>query len=249
MKMNYLLKWLGIVAIIFLWWLLCRIGFLDSFFVPSPVFVIKSLFEHREQGLIIHTLATLSRVLVAFVLSIIIGVVAGILLGSNKVIYQCVEIPIEMLRSIPAIALFPLAMLLWGVGSVPKIVVAVIAGSTILIVATIHGMRHVRASHITSAQMMGANKLQIIKTVIFYECLQHIILGMRTAWSFCLVVIVATELFAGTNAGLGRVIIDAQMTYELPTMYAAIIIIGIVGYLGNVILMMIYKKVVHWETV
>lgn len=247
--MNYLLKWLGIVAIIFLWWLLCRIGLFDSFFIPSPVLVAKSFFEHREQGLMIHTLATLVRVLIAFLLSIIIGVVTGILLGSNNVIYRCVEIPIEMLRSIPAIALFPLAMLLWGVGSVPKIAVAVIAGSTILIVATIHGMRHVRASHTASARMMGANKFQIIKTVIFYECLQHIILGMRTAWSFCLVVIVATELFAGTNVGLGRVIIDAQMTYELPTMYAAIIIIGSIGYVGNIVLMMIYKKVVHWQVV
>ncbi len=85
-----------------------------------------------------------------------------------------------------------------------------------------------------------------VSVVLIWESLPQTFVGLRSAASLSLVVIVVTEMFIGTNMGLGRKIIDAQLTYEITTMYAVILLTGIIGYTFNMFFLSVEKKVLHW---
>jgi len=77
--------------------------------------------------------------------------------------------------------------------------------------------------------------------------LPQTVIGLRSAVSFSLVIIIVTEMFIGTDSGLGRKIIDSQITYEIPTMYATILLTGIIGYLFNLLFSVAEKRFLHWS--
>jgi NitT/TauT family transport system permease protein len=106
---------------------------------------------------------------------------------------------------------------------------------------------HAKKSRVLAAQIMGATKAQIFRWILFWESLPQTFIGLRSAVSLSLVIIVVTEMFIGTTSGLGRKIIDSQITYEIPTMYATILLAGIVGYLLNLFFLTIEKRFLHWS--
>ena len=98
------------------------------------------------------------------------------------------------------------------------------------------------------AKIMGANSWQIFSKITFWETLPHTIIGFRHAVSLSLVVIIVTEMFIGTTVGLGKKIIDFQYTYNIPDMYAVILLTGIIGYLINAFFAYIGRKCTHWSS-
>ena len=116
----------------------------------------------------------------------------------------------------------------------------------IIIFNTAHGVMNVKNSRVLAAKIMGATKSQIFKWILFWESLPQTFIGLRSAISLSLVVIIVTEMFIGTTSGLGRRIIDSQITYEIPTMYAVILLTGIIGYLLNLVFLLIEKRLIHW---
>ncbi len=94
---------------------------------------------------------------------------------------------------------------------------------------------------------MKLKGIELFRKVIFPEALPQIFSGFRVAISLSLIIVIVTEMFIGTNAGLGKRIIDAQLVYQTADMYAAILMTGVVGFLLNKIVMSIENRVVHWK--
>ncbi|MFZ1735856.1 MAG: ABC transporter permease subunit, partial [Candidatus Moraniibacteriota bacterium] len=190
---------------------------------------------------------TLRRVLSAFFAALIFGIPLGLWLGRMETMYRSIEFVIDFFRSTPATALFPLFLLVFGVTDASKIAVAAFTSMLLIIFNTAHGVMYAKKSRILAATIMGATETQIFRLVLFWESLPQIFVGLRSALSMSLVVIVAAEMVIGTSSGLGRRIIDAQVTYEIPTMYAAILLSGIVGYALNMCFLILEKKLLHWN--
>ncbi len=225
-----------------------NIGLTDNFLLPGPVKTIAKLCSLLTTSAFWpDILATLMRVAVAFIISVLIGLPAGLLLGSSKKIYRSVEFLVDFFRSLPATALFPLFMLTFGVRDESKIAAATFASVLIIIFNTAYGVLHASDARVLSAKIMGATKIQIFSKILFWETLPNTLVGLRNAVSLSLVVIIVTEMFIGTTAGIGKKLIDFQLTYDLPAMYASIILIGLIGYCLNVLFLILEKKVVHWS--
>lgn len=94
---------------------------------------------------------------------------------------------------------------------------------------------------------MGASSFQTIYFVTIWESLPQTIIGIRQAFSLVTVIIIVTEMFIGTTAGLGKKIIDFQIMYQTENMYAAIVLAGVIGYLINVSIVRIERRIVHWK--
>lgn len=234
---------LGVAA----WFVVVRLHAIDAFFLPDPLVVIKKLATLLLRGEIIADMAmTIERVLIAFAIAVVIGLPAGLFLGESKKIYQSVEFLIDFFRSTPATAIFPLFLLVFGISDNSKIAVAAFAAALIIIFNTAHGVLHAKRSRVVAAQIMGASKTQIFRWILFWESLPQTFVGLRSASSLALVIVVVTEMFVGTTQGLGKKIVDAQITYEIPTMYAVIILTGIIGYLLNLFFLVVEKKFLHW---
>jgi len=238
---------IGPIILITLWFIISKLNIVDSFFLPGPFVTLRELLVLFGDGSVIDDLGmTIGRVLVSFVLAVLIGLPTGLFLGSAEKIYRSFESVIDFFRSIPATALFPLFLLIFGISDTSKIAVAVFTSSLIIIFNTAYGVMHSSKSRILAAKIMGASRMQIFRNILLWESLPQTFVGLRSAASLALVVIIVTEMFIGTSVGLGRMIIDAQITYEIQTMYAVIILTGSVGYIFNQLFVFVEKKVLHW---
>jgi len=236
------------ILLILLWAIVSQLQLVDKFFLPDPLTTLTQLIELIKSGIIIDDVfSTLGRVAISFAIAVVIGLPLGLWLGSSEKIYRSFEFVIDFFRSTPATALFPLFLLVFGITDKSKIAVTAFAAILIIIFNTAHGVMNARKSRVLAAKIMGATKTQIFRWILFWESLPQTFIGLRSAISLSLVVIVVTEMFIGTPSGLGRRIIDSQITYEIPTMYAVIILTGIIGYLLNLIFILVEKRFLHWN--
>lgn len=239
---------IGPILLIAVWEFATWMCLVDAFFLPDPWMVIKTMLDLLASGAIIGDIvATIERVGLSFMIAIAIGIPVGLMLGGSERIYRSVEFIIDFFRSIPATALFPLFLLVFGITDVSKIAVAAFASALIIIFNTAYGVMHARKSRTLAVRIMGASRTQIFRLVTFWESLPQTFIGLRSAVSLSLVIVIVTEMFIGTSVGLGRRIIDAQITYEIPTMYAVILLTGIIGYALNLFFVLIEKRYLHWS--
>jgi len=239
---------IGPILLILVWAVASQLQLVDKFFLPDPFTVIKKLIELIGSGAILGDLfSTLGRVILSFIIALVVGLPLGLFLGRSEKIYRSVEFIIDFFRSTPATALFPLFLLVFGITDKSKIAVAAFASMLIIIFNTAYGVMHAKKSRVLAAQIMGATKAQIFRWILFWESLPQTFIGLRSAISLSLVVIIVTEMFIGTTSGLGRKIIDSQITYEISTMYAVILLTGILGYLLNLLFLAVEKRVLHWS--
>ena len=141
----------------------------------------------------------------------------------------------------------PLFLLLFGLGEFSKISVAAFAAWLVIVFNVAYGVMNARQTRILAARSMGASSLRIFKDVIFFETLPQTFVGLRTAVSVALVVIIVAAMFIGAVDGLGHRIIDAQISYQLTDMYGSILVAGALGYGANLLFLVIEKVFVHWS--
>ena len=237
----------GPIIILIIWWLVTTLGLVDTLFLVSPQVAFVKLWNLLSSGEILPDLwVTLLRMLFGFAISMAIGIPTGLLLGSSKKLYSYFEFVIDFFRSLPATALFPLFMLVFGIGDAAKIAVVVFIATWVIIINTAYGVFHTPKGRLRYLQTLKAKKSQIFREVILPEAIPHIVVGLRTALSLSLVVIIAVEMFIGTRVGLGQRIFDAQLTFRIPELYATILLAGIVGYLLNKFFLSLELKFIHW---
>jgi len=95
--------------------------------------------------------------------------------------------------------------------------------------------------------VMGASRWQVFKDVLLWESLQPSFVGLRSAVSMALVIVIVAEMFIGADSGLGNRIINAQQVMNVKDMYAAILAAGILGYALNILFLVVERRIVHWS--
>lgn len=244
----------GPVAFVLLWALLAGWNnastdpLVPKLFVATPNEVGSSLWDLTAHGgLLTEARDTLGRLLAGFAISVIIGVPLGLLMGYFSRVYYSLEFFVDFLRSIPAAAIFPLFILIFGIGSPSIISVVTYACLLIIVVNTIYGVRNVKELRLMSAKIMKLGDFDVFQKIILPESLSYIFAGLRIAISYGMVIVIFSEMFIGTDSGLGRRIIDAQTVYKIPEMYAAVILTGLIGYALNKLALFAEKRIIHWE--
>jgi ABC-type nitrate/sulfonate/bicarbonate transport system permease component len=239
---------LGPLILLAIWWLADVGHLLNKNLLPSPFATLHDTWRNLTSGSLTRDFwQTLVRVSYAFAAATVIGIPAGIVLGAKESIYRSVEFIIDFFRSTPATAMFPLFMLLFGLGEFSEVAVAAFAAFLVILFNVAYGVMNARQTRILAARSMGASNFRIFKDVIFYETMPQTFVGLRTGISLALVVIIVAEMFIGASAGLGHRIIDAQISYQLTDMYGSILVAGAMGYGLNLMLLVIEKILVHWS--
>src|ERR1700755_784698 len=227
---------MGPAVLIALWWVAYAGTLVDPHLLPSPFATLADTWKNIASGAMTRDLLqTLLRVSYAFAIAAAAGVPIGIVLGANENIYRSLEFVIDFFRSTPATAMFPLFLLLFGLGDFSQISVAAFAAWLVIVFNVAYGVMNARQTRILAARSMGASRLRIFKDVIFFETLAQTFVGLRTAVSLALVVILVAEMFNGATDGIGHRIIDAQISYSLTDMYGSILIAGAMGYGLNLV--------------
>jgi ABC-type nitrate/sulfonate/bicarbonate transport system permease component len=231
-----------------LWYVAHTSGLVTPKLLPSPLKTIQSVWSTTASGELGPDFAqTVLRTLKAFAIAALAGIPIGIVVGSSRNIYSSVEFLVDFFRSTPATAMFPLFMIIFGLGDFSKIAVAAFAAWLVVLFNVAYGVMNARPTRMLAAHVMGAPRWRVFKDVTFYESLPQTFVGLRTAVSLSLVVIVVAEMFIGSDNGLGKRIIDSQITFDLPQLYGTILVSGVLGYGLNLIFLGLEKWLVHWS--
>lgn len=245
---DRMLPFIGPVVLFIVWDLVVRLGFIKPILLPTPADTIAALITGLAGGpLLTDFVMTVWRTVQAFVIAAAIGVPLGVLLGSNEKAYRSVEFLIDFFRSTPSSALIPLFLLIFGVSDVNKVAIAAFGALLIVVFNSAYGVINARKQRVMAARVMGASRWQIFKDVLIWESLQPSFVGLRSAVSMALVIVIVAEMFIGSDTGLGHRIIDAQQVLNVKSMYAAILAAGALGYALNILFLIAERRIVHWS--
>jgi len=243
-----LLPVVGPLILFVAWDLVVRLGFIKPILLPTPAATLGALFSGLAGGPLLTDFAvTVLRTLEAFLIAAVIGVPLGVVLGSNEKAYRSVEFLIDFFRSTPSSALIPLFLLIFGVSDINKVAIAAFGALLIVVFNSAYGVINARKQRVMAARVMGASRGQVFKDVLIWESLQPTFVGLRSAVSMALVIVIVAEMFIGSDSGLGHRIIDAQQVLNVKSMYAAILAAGALGYALNVLFLVAERKIVHWS--
>ncbi len=242
------LPFVGPIVLFIIWDLVVRAGLIKVILLPTPWSTLGALFTGLAGGpLLVDFGVTVLRTLEAFLIAAVIGVPLGVLLGSNEKAYRSVEFLIDFFRSTPSSALIPLFLMIFGVSDVNKIAIAAFGALLIVVFNSAYGVINARKQRVMAARVMGASRWQVFKDVLIWESLQPSFVGLRSAVSMALVIVIVAEMFIGSDSGLGHRIIDAQQVLNVKSMYAAILAAGALGYALNILFLLAERRIVHWS--
>lgn len=238
---------LGPIIVICIWVLVSVFKVANPLFLPSFFETIKTLLVLLQQGKVFLDIwATVYRTLAGFLIAGVLGVPLGLLVGNYLKLYKTFEVVIDFFRSLPGTALFPLFLLIFGIGDGCKIATAVFVSSWIILINSAYGVLYSSKLRQKVGFTLGANRFQIFRDIVVMDALPQVFVGLRTALSISLVVVVVSEMFIGSKLGLGQRIFDSYLTYETTKLYAILLITGLLGYALNKIFVALEKKMVHW---
>lgn len=234
----------GFVA---LWWLASRSGWVNRAFLPSPADTLGSLVQGLAGGeLLAYTWATLSRMLVGWVLASALGIALGALIGSSRAAREWIAPTLEFIRPLPASAVMPLAIALFGLSG--GMVLAVVAFGSMwpVLLATLHGLAqvHVRLREVSQALQLG--RLEFIAKVGLPNAMPDILSGMRLSMTVSLIVSVVGEMIA-SQAGLGQAILLAARSFQASELFAGIVLLGAIGFASNALLALAERRLLRWQ--
>jgi ABC-type nitrate/sulfonate/bicarbonate transport system permease component len=222
----------------------------DPLLLATPSDTLVALIQTVRSGeLIAATGCTLGRALGGFGIAVIAGVPLGLLLGGFSSFDRTFGGVIDALRSMPATALYPVFLLAFGAGDSSKVAVTTFISTWALAIYTAYGVRSNGDTRRFLLRLHRAPRRQILVDGLLFPALPSIVAGMRTIISIAFVVTIGIEMIVGTRCGLGQLIFDAQNTYRIPTMYAAIVASAATGVVVNWVFIRLARMLTPWEVV
>jgi NitT/TauT family transport system permease protein len=238
-----------ILLLLAAWEVLPSTGLVNPNFLPPFSVTLKSIWSlllaNQLQG---HILISLKRITTGLGLALLIGYPLGLLMGWFRDFEMIVDAPLQAGRQISALALFPVFILIFGIGEVSKAIIIFWASFWPILLNTVVGVKNIDPILIRSARSMGANRWKLFVNLIVPAAAPSTFTGIRLGASYAFMVLVAAEM-VGANSGLGFLVLNSQETFRIPEMYAAIITLCLFGLLINHILLYLERRGTKWRQV
>ncbi|ENQ78397.1 ABC transporter permease [Brucella melitensis] len=225
------------------WYLLTATG---AVVLPGPVDVLERAVTLLLNGQLVGDIfASLRRVLSGFVLGVALAIPVGFLMGWYRIARSLIEPWVQFFRMIPPLAVIPLAIVRLGIDESPKIFVIFLASFLSSVVATYQGVISVDRTLINAARVLGAKDATIFARVIVPASVPFILVGVRIGLGSAWATVVAAELIAA-QSGLGYRMQQAQLYYDLPTIFVSLVTIGILGLFMDRLLQAADRRLTQW---
>src|SRR3989304_1398419 len=233
MSSEYFKKSLALITFLIIWELLPAGGIISKTFLSPPSEVLQALIRIIESGeLWVHMSISLKRAFIGFTLAVISMIPLGFLMGWYKGFEEISDGLVQAMRQVSSLSLFPVFLLFFGIGEISKIAVIFWGSQWPLLLNTINGVKTVDPLLIKSARSMGSNDLSIFKKVVLPSSLPSLFVGLRLSATHSILVLVAAEML-GATSGLGYSIINWEFNFMIPEMYAAIVVLAVMGLITN----------------
>lgn len=240
--------WIVVVAFLLVWELASSLDWISRLFFPPPSFILKTFFKMLTDGrLLENTQVTLVRIVLGSVLGILPGTLFGIMMGWSRRLYRIFDPLIAAIHPIPKIAIFPLILIIFGLGEISIIVVIAISAFFPALVSSMTGVRQLDPIYYEIAHNYGANRWKTFFRILLPGSLPMILSGVRLGLNTGLLITIAVELIS-SNSGLGVMIWFSWQTLRVEELYATMIVVAVIGILINIGLKAIFDWLAPWNS-
>lgn len=240
---------LTVVGFLIVWQVVTIVGLLRADQLPPVTDVVSSLIVSLGQPTVWLAVGrTILTLVIGFVVTSVLGIILGVLLGLSVPARKSATVVLETFKAVPAIAVLPLAILMLGSTPAMSVFLIFFAAFWPLTIQVIYGVRSIDPTSLDAARSLGTGGVRTFLVVIIPSASPYIVTGLRIAGISALSLTVIGEMVGGAP-GLGREILIARNNglVMLPTMFAYIVIAGVIGVGLLLLLGYLEKKVMFWH--
>lgn len=245
-KINWikLSPWLYTIGMFLLWELGCKAFSIPIYFLPPPTIIFDAFSEFRL-ALWENSIQTLWTTLVGFGMAIVFGLLLGLVIGWSKNIYNGIYPIMVGFNSIPKVALVPILVLWFGIGWIPAVLTAFLISFFPIVVNVATGLATIEPELEDVLRALGAKKFEINMKVGIPRSLPYFFGSLKIAITLAFVGSVISETVAA-NSGIGHMMLIAQANFEIPLVFAGLVVLAIEGIGMYAIMALIEKRMTGW---
>ena len=235
------------VALLLLWELASRLGWIDVRVFSSPSEVgAQGATMAADGSLAEHTLATLARLSIGGVIGALLGVGVGLLMGTSLALNAALGPTFSALYALPKVAILPILLFIFGLTETPRILSVVICVFFIMQINTVAGVHSIDATLLEAARAYGARGLDRFRFVILPGALPYVFAGFRVAVGTGVIVITAVEMLA-SNTGLGYLIWNSWTLFMPDKMYVGLVMVSLLGAGLTALFAIVERRALPWR--
>jgi NitT/TauT family transport system permease protein len=234
-----------LVLMVVVWDLTIRLFRIPAYQIPAPADVVAVLRSDWPE-LLRQSWPTTYATVCGFLLSAAFGIPVAMLIAGSKTVESYVYPLLVFSQSVPKIAIAPLFVVWFGFGIIPKVISAFLLGFFPVVVSAVQGFKSVDPDMVDLARAMQGSRFQVFRAVNLPHALPAIFSGLKVSVTLAVVGAVVGE-FVGSNSGIGYVMQRSIGTFDLPTMFAALVILALLGVVLFWIVDRIERLIIPWH--
>jgi NitT/TauT family transport system permease protein len=240
------LPWLVIAGFFVLWELFVVVLRIDEFVLPAPSVIVAAAL--KWQGLILdNAWQTFMTTAIGFVLAIAFGLIGGIAIGSSTIVYAGFYPALIGFNTLPKVAIVPILVLWFGIGSVPAIITAFLLSFFPILVNVATGIATVEPEMQDVLRALGATRWQMISKIGLPRAMPYFFASLKVAITVAFVGSIVAETVAG-NKGIGNLMLVASSRFEVPLAFAALLMTGAMGIGMYAVSSAVERHMTGWAT-
>ncbi|MGQ0663558.1 MAG: ABC transporter permease [Pseudomonadota bacterium] len=240
------LPWTVTIAFFVLWELATIVLGIDTFILPAPTEVWAS-FAKLYGPIMGHAAQTLMTTLLGFALAVVFGLMLGVAVGASRAVYEAVYPIMVGFNSIPKVALVPVLVIWFGIGTIPAVLTAFLISFFPIVVNVATGLATIEPELQDVLRSLGARKSQILRKVGIPRSMPYFFASLKVAITLAFVGSVVSETVA-SNSGIGYLMIAASSRFDVPLVFAGLIVIAIMGVVMYEVFAALERRVTFWAT-
>ncbi len=245
--LDRLMPWLLPVALLVIWELAARFGFISARVLPAPSATARAFWDTLLSGALLHHVwISTQRALIGLAIGGSLGFALGLLNGMLPVAERLLDSSLQMLRNIPHLAAIPLVILWFGIDEEAKLFLVAAGVLFPIYLNTFHGIRHVDRALIEMARSYGLGPWQMFTRVILPGALPSILVGLRYALGIMWLTLIVAETISA-SAGIGYMTMNAREFLQTDVVLLGILIYALLGKIADVLTRQLEHRCLAWH--
>ncbi len=241
-----LLPWAITLGFFVLWQLVCVVFRIDVFILPAPTAVIVSLVQYFNP-IMANAAQTLFTTLLGFAIAVGFGLLLGLIVGASKTIYDGVYPVMVGFNSIPKVAVVPVLVIWFGIGTIPAVVTAFVISFFPIVVNVATGLATIEPEMQDVMRVLGARKWQIMVKIGVPRSMPYFFASLKVAITLAFIGSVIAETVAA-NSGIGYLMMAASSRFDVPLVFAGLLVIAIMGIVMYELFAVLERRITFWAT-
>lgn len=245
-QLERVMPWAVVIGLFVLWEASVQLFGIPTFVLPAPSVIFEAMWEWRVP-LLDNAGQTLFTTAVGFALAIVFGMVTGVVIGSSSLIYNGFYPVLIGFNSIPKVAVVPILVIWFGIGTVPAIITAFLISFFPILVNVATGIATVEPDLKDVLRALGASRRDIILKVGIPRSLPYFFASLKIAITVAFVGSIIAETVA-SNKGIGHLMIVASSRFEVPLVFAGLLVTAIMGVMMYAVATQVERRMTGWAT-